>query len=232
MDNSRDNLKAWVLIIGVLVVMASTAFAIVWIIRDTVDRTITPVQSMTGELSTAVSGVLNPTPTILPDPRVIIRDVRSLARLETIQFRIEKVIKAEVGQGTFGQLFGDKLIFVAHGMVIAGVDLAKFGPDNLSLEDGVLYVQLPEPEIFVATLDNDKSYVYDRDTGLLTKGDVNLESTARRAAEQEIEKAAREDGILDMARQNAEVFIGRLLNDLGYPEVIFIHPTPTPTSSP
>ena len=41
------------------------------------------------------------------------------------------------------------------------------------VEDGILYVQLPDAEIFMATLDNEKSYVYDRETGILTQGSVN-----------------------------------------------------------
>jgi len=233
MNNTRESQsKGWILVIGVLVIMVVAASVIVWVIRDAVDRTVSPVESMTGDLGTRVSEVLNPTPTVLPDPITIVRDIRTLARLETIQFNIEKVILAETGQDVFGQLFGDRLIFVAHGIVLSGIDLSKFGPDNLSLENGVLYVTLPEPEIFLATLDNDKSYVYDRDTGLLTKGDVNLESTARRAAEDEIENAAVEGGILDLARQNAEHYMERLLNDLGYPEVIFIRPEATATPEP
>jgi hypothetical protein len=92
----------------------------------------------------------------------------------------------------------------------------------------VLYFRLPEAEIFIVTLDNQKSYVYDRDTGLLTHGDVNLETAARQAAEVEIRKAALEDGILPQAAYNAENFLARLLRDLGYPDVIFIKPTPTP----
>jgi hypothetical protein len=233
MNNTREgSSRGWVLVIGVLVIMAITAFAIVWIIRDTVQRTVSPVESMTGDLSTRVSEILNPTPTVLPDPITIVRDIRTLARLETIQFSIEKVIQAETGQGIFGQLFGDRLIFVAHGIVLSGIDMSKFGPKSLWLEQGVLFVTLPEPEIFLATLDNDKSYVYDRDTGIFTKGDVNLESTARRAAEDEIEKAAIEGDILDLARQNAENYMERLLHDLGYPEVIFVRPEATPTAAP
>jgi hypothetical protein len=233
MDNSKNRAApAWVFVIGILLIVGLTAFAIVWTVRDTVQRTILPVQAMSGDLSTRVSQVLNPTPTVLPNPITVIHDVRSLARLETIDYRIEKVIKAEIGQGMFGELFGDKLIFVAHGIVIAGVDLGKFGADDMELEDGILYVNLPEPEVFLATLDNEKSYVYDRDTGLLTKGDVNLESTARREAEREIENAALEDGMLELARQNAEVYLERLLNSLGYPEVIFIRPERVITATP
>ena len=227
-----DNTRAWVLVIGILLIAAIASFATVFIIYDSIQRTVTPVQSMAGDLGTRVSAVLNPSPTVLPNPITIIRDVRSLARLETIQYTIEKVITAETNQGAFSVLFGDRLVFVAHGRVIAGVDMAKLGPDDLTVQDNVLFVRLPEPEVFISALDNEKSYVYDRDTGLLTKGDINLESTARRAAEYEIEKAAIEDGILNLARQNAESYLGNLLRDLGYPEVIFVYETSTPTPIP
>jgi len=223
-----DNKQGWSLVIGVLVIIAIVSSAMIWLVYDSFQRAVTPVQSMTGELATQVSSMLNPTPTIIPNPITIIRDVRSLARLETIQYTVEKVITAEQGQGTLGVLFGDKLIFVAHGQVIAGLDLSKLSADDIEIKDGILFLNLPNPEIFVATLDNEKSYVYDRQTGLLTKGDINLESSARRLAEDEIEKAAVEDGILDLARQNAENYLTRLLSDLGYPEVIIVSDKPTP----
>lgn len=227
-----DNTKAWVFVAGFLLITAIMAFSIVWIIRETIQTTVQPVQSMAGDLSTSVSGFLNPTPTIVPDPITIIRDIRSLSRLETIQYTVEKVITAETNQGIFGQLFGDKLIFIARGQVIAGIDLARLGPEDLLIENGVLQVQLPEPQIFVTALDNEKSYVYHRDTGLLTKGNINLESHARRAAENEIKKAAAEDGILELARQNAENYLYRLFIQMGYSDVVFIHEYPLVTSTP
>jgi hypothetical protein len=227
-----DNTKAWVFVSGFLIIIAAMAFSIVWIIRETIQTTVQPVQSMTGELSTSVSSFLNPTHTILPDPVTIIRDIRSLARLETIQYTVEKVITAETNQGIFGQLFGDKLIFIARGQVIAGIDLARLSPDDLQVENGVLTVKLPEPQIFITALDNEKSYVYHRDTGLLSKGNINLESNARRAAENEIKLAASEDGILDLARQNAENYLYRLFIQLGYSDVIFLNDTATPTPTP
>ncbi|MFC1997065.1 DUF4230 domain-containing protein [Chloroflexota bacterium] len=194
-------------------------------VSDAADRAVQPVDdvaSLTGGLATQISEVLNPTPTILPDPVSIIHDVRTLARLETIQYAIEKVVTADSGQQDWEILFGDRLIFVAHGTVIAGIDLADLGQDDLWLDSGTLYVRLPEPQIFMATLDNDKSYVYDRDTGLFTKGNVDLETLARQAAEDEIEKAAKEDGILDLAQTNAEYYLSRLFQTLGYPQVIFV----------
>jgi hypothetical protein len=230
MEN-RSNLKIWVLIIGILFICGLSALAVVLFVNQGVQdaqKALDPINDFTGSLGTQVSRALNPTPTVVPDPVTIISQVRTLARLETIQYSVEKVISAEVGQGMFRSLFGDRLLFIAHGVVIAGVDLTKIGPNDLWVENDVLYVRLPEPEIFFATLDNDKSYVYDRETGLLTHGDVNLETTARQAAEQEIGKAAFEDGILEQAGVNAENYLYRLLRDLGYPDVIFEKSVSTP----
>lgn len=190
-------------------------------IQKVADEAVQPINNLQAGLGTQVASVLHPTPTILPDPVTIVHDVRSLARLETIQYSMEKVITAQVGQENLPALFGDKLLFVAHGEIIAGVDLAKIHPDDIHVEGSVLYVRLPEAEIFVSHLDNEKSYVYDRETGLLTHGDVNLETEARRAAEAELTKSALADGILDQAKINAENYLSRLLRGLGYPEVIF-----------
>jgi hypothetical protein len=201
--------------------MAVTATGIILSIQRTTRQVVQPVSEMTSDLGTQVARILHPTPTILPDPITIINQIRPLARLETIQYTVEKVITAEVGQGALAPLFGDRLLFVGHGYVTAGVDLAKLTSEDLVFKDGQMKVHLPEAEIFVATLDNAKSYVYDRDTGLLRHGDINLETAARQEAENQIRQAALEDGILKQAQANAESFIQSLLNKLGFTQVTF-----------
>ena len=192
------------------------------LVRGMLTATLQPISDASSRISTQVSDILNPTPTILPDPVTIINQVRPLARLETIQYSVEKIITAEEGQELIAELFGDRLLLVAHGTVIAGVDLSKLTAESLEFRDGILAVRLPTAEIFSASLDNDKTYVYDRDTGLLRKADRDLETLARKAAETEIMQAAIDDGILDQAAINAQVFLERLLNDLGYSQVVFI----------
>jgi hypothetical protein len=219
----------WIVAGIFIVLLASLIIFSVYVlqmVRQTTNQALSPIMDADIQLKTQVSSLLHPTPTIIPDPITIVNEVRSLARLETIQFSIEKVITAETGQGSFGFLFGDKLLFVAHGTVIAGVDLGQLTSQDLKLENNVLTVHMPEPEIFVATLDNDKSYVYDRQKGLLNPGETDLETKARQVAVQEIAKAALSDGILSQAKLNAENYLTRLFKTLGYQEVIFIYPTP------
>lgn len=218
--------KSIVFFLIVILVLVGAAYYLVNSIQQSatsaINGAVAPFQQSNQALQTQVSQLMNPTPTIIPDPATYISEIRALARLETIQYSVEKVITAEVGQGSFGFLFGDKLLFVAHGIVIAGIDMDKIQPGDLQLVNGILNVRLPPAEIFIATLDNEKSYVYDRETGLLTQSAQDLETLARQAAEQEILKAANEDGILTQAQHNAELFLYKFFQALGYKEVIFI----------
>jgi hypothetical protein len=218
----KNNSLLSILIIGVVIV---AAYFIVQAVRESAQAATAPFQQVNQAnqaLQTQVSNLLYPTPTIIPDPVTYINEVRALARLETIQYSVEKVITGETGGGTFQSLFGDKILFVGHGTVIAGIDMEKLQPEDMRFENGVLTVRLPPAEVFIATLDNEKSYVYDRDTGILAKPDLNLETLVRQNAEQEILKAALEDGILEQAQLNAEAYLFKFFAALGYPNTIFV----------
>jgi len=213
-----------------IIILFLLASAAIWFVVAAVNRsinnTLNPLQRVNSQLSTQVSRLLHPTPTIIPDPITIINEIQALARLETIRYTVEKVITAETGQGVLAPLFGDRLLFVAHGYVIAGIDMQKIKPEDLWLTGNVLNVRLPAAEVLVATLDNDKSYVYDRETGLFSKGDSNLETQARQVAEQEILNAAIQDGILATASTNAQTYLRWFFETLGYKQINFVPSTP------
>ncbi len=208
----------FLVLIGVVLFLA---ISIAVLLRG-VQQATQPVIELQQGVSTEVARLLHPTPTIIPDPVTIIQEVQSLARLETIQYSVEKVITAETRQGPFGFLFGDRLLLVAHGSVIAGVDLAEITERDISIDEmGAVTLRLPPAEIFIAALDNEQTYVYDREVGFLRRGDVELESAARLAAEEEILEAALSDGILEQAQVNAEAYLFRLLGSLGFSNVRF-----------
>lgn len=172
--------------------------------------------------------VIPATPVVLPDPVVIVTEIQDLARLETASYSFEKVLRAERGQQDllWGAL-GESLLFVAHGDVVAGVDLAKMQPRDLQVVDPeTVMVHLPEAEIFSVRLDNEKSYVADRDTGLLASADPQLETEVRRSAEAELRAAAEESDILTRADQNAEAYMTNFLQGLGFTNITFTDEAP------
>ncbi|MES2748881.1 MAG: DUF4230 domain-containing protein [Patescibacteria group bacterium] len=154
------------------------------------------------------------------DRAAVITQMQSLSRLETASFTIDKIIEAGTDYNSLNQiLFGDKLLLIAHGEVIAGYDLSKLTPEDFSGAGKSIAVTLPPPEIFTVRLDNEKTRVFDRDQGFLTKGNLNLEAEARQQAEQSIRQAACEGDILGTAEKNVKSQLEIIFKAAGFTEV-------------
>jgi hypothetical protein len=220
--------QSWILVAGILLILAVGVGLIVAAVRAPIDN----FAQLPEKISNQVGEIVHPTPTIYPDPVTVVREIRSLSRLETVQYTVEKVITAETNQGPFGFLFGDKLLLVAHGTVVAGIDLGRMEAGDLRIDpQGTVYMTIPAAEVFVATLDNEKSYVYHRETGLLAGGTKDLETAARKAAQEEILRAALDDGILTTALINGKAYLQRFLLALHFKDVVFSDATPVPAGS-
>lgn len=153
----------------------------------------------------------------------VVKKIQSLARLETVSFTEQKILEGRKDwQHMPGWLLGDKMMFVAHGEVVAGVDLSRFQPEHLTWEGEAVRVRLPEPQVFHVRLDNRASQVYHRKTGWLNRSDPQLETKVRQRADDALLSGALNEGILDHARKNAEQEIGRLLEGFGAKTVTFI----------
>ena len=81
------------------------------------------------------------------------------------------------------------------------------------------HVTLPASQLFVTTLDNQHTRVYARTTGLLVPVDQNLETETRAEAQGQLQQAALADGILDVARKNAQATVTTLMYSLGFEHV-------------
>jgi len=147
----------------------------------------------------------------------VVEKVRRLSRLESVIYSIDKVVEGQRENVLLPSfLAGDKLLLIAHGDVIAGVDLSQLKPGDVSINGDAVRIHLPAPQILTTRLDNQHTRVYSRTTGLLVAADPNLESEVRQAAEQQITQAAIADGILDKARTNAQSSVSTLLYGLGF----------------
>jgi len=169
------------------------------------------------------------TPVILPNATTIVRQISDLSRLETASIELEKVITAERNSDLWWGALGESMVFVAHGKVVAGVDFAQMSDGDLQVADPeTVWIHLPPAILFddLPALDNEKSFVADRDTGLLTRADPELETNVRRNAEDAIKEEALNSGILERADQNARQYMLEFLNSLGFTNVEFYDETP------
>jgi hypothetical protein len=147
----------------------------------------------------------------------VVEKIRQLSRLESVVYSLDKIVEGERQNAYLPDfLVADKLLLVAHGEVIAGVDLSQLKPGDVFVKGDAVHVRLPAPQVLSTSLDNGRTKVYSRTTGLLVNADSNLESQVRLAAEQQITQAALSDGILDKAKQNARTSVAALLSALGF----------------
>ena len=151
----------------------------------------------------------------------VIKEIRSLQRLATASFTIEKIIDGGTSGNTFQQLlFGDKILLIAHGQVIAGFDLSQMSEKDIEIQENNLRITLTKHQILVTSLDNSQTRVYDRTRGILNPGDKDLESKARETAQNTITEAACKGGILKQASENARKQISAFLSTFDFNEVI------------
>jgi hypothetical protein len=227
--------KARTVLIGLVVLffvaMAFLVFAVARLantVNDGASAVVEPIGDRVRQL------LVPATPVILPDPVTVVRQINDLSRLETASYEMEKVVTADSEQdGFIGMLLGESMVFIAYGKVYAGVDFSKMNTADLVVVDpDTVMVHLPDAEIFadIPVLDNDRSYVADRDTGLLTRADPELETQVRQAAERSIREAAQSSDILARANTNAQTYMHNFLAGLGFTEIIFTPEAPPPAA--
>lgn len=161
-------------------------------------------------------------PPLRSTPSVVLA-VRDLARLETAEYHIERIVDLRERRSL---LFGliktqDAILFVAVGQVTAGVDLGELTEADVKVDQasGIAEVRLPAPMVFSTRLDNDRSWVYARTTDALARRHEDLETRARQEAQRTLEQAALAGGILERAQENAERTVAAFVRSLGYTTV-------------
>jgi hypothetical protein len=152
----------------------------------------------------------------------VVREIRNLQRLETVVYTLDQIVTSEKTYNVVPPaLVGDRILLLVHGDVIAGIDLGQLQASDVAIAGKTIRVHIPKALVFVTRLDNQKTRVYSRDTGVFSTPDPQLESEARRHAETQLTAAALQDGILDTATRNGQSTVATLLRSLGFESVAF-----------
>lgn len=191
-------------------------------------------------IGSKVSSFKNETPVPVepaPNPIVIVEKIKEIGRLESIsQFFQQTIVKKRNPKVLWGAV-SQTLIFNAYGQVIAGIDLTNFNQENIRQVDNSRTYEILNfnSEIFIVSLDNEKSYIVPCPGAWLsftTGTDKFMETQVRQEAEQKIRESALQNGILDLAKENAKIvvtdFLKLFFDDIN---IIFIDNVPSTTSN-
>jgi hypothetical protein len=153
---------------------------------------------------------------------VVVEGIRELDKLATVRWTESVPVTKESGGDIWERVFnGEKVLVIATGNVEAGVDLGYIHKDGVRVNGDAVTIDLPEPEIFSASLDEETTRVYDRGLSPLNFHPDDLVEETRLRAVQKIKASARENGILDTAKGNAEDSIRAFATTLGFEKVRF-----------
>jgi hypothetical protein len=176
-----------------------------------------------GSLLPIVGPLLGEKPPRTTTGPVVVEGIQELDQLATVRWTGSVPVTRETGGDVLDRLFnGERVLVIATGEVEAGVDLGYIGKDDVSVNGDTVTIDLPEPQILSASLDEEKTSVYDRDfSPLNVHPDDDLVEEARLQAVEKIRDAARENEILDTAEHNAEDSVRAFVTSLGFEEVRF-----------
>jgi len=160
---------------------------------------------------------LSSAPPRIQNTATMLKQVQTLSELVTVKYVLEKVVILEDIKW-YGE---NRVLLVAHGVVKAGVDLQEIKPEDVRVDDKKVLVKLPPARITDVYLDDKKTRVVDRTTGLLRAFDKDLEQSARRQAVEDLSISARFNGINSDAEERARLQLTNLFHQLGL-EVEFV----------
>jgi hypothetical protein len=151
---------------------------------------------------------------------VVVQQVQTLSELVTVKYVVEKVVVLEDVKWISG-LGENRILMVAHGVVKAGIELGSIRPEDVRISGKKVSLALPKPRITDTYLDERQTRVVERTTGLLRMFDKDLEQNARQQAVEDIQRAARNGGILKDAETRARAQLSAQFKLLGFESVEF-----------
>ena len=180
----------------------------------------------------------------------VVSQIQQLNRLQTVAYSVDTVITSEK-QGTWYSLWQAKQkgLFIAHGRVNAGVDLAKLTPQMItlnpivpevsdsqanpnqianqvtSLDNANIHITLPPAQIFDVYLDDIE--LYDWKTGVfgMLQADPAILKEAQSVGKSQVLKQACQGGILKLATDNAKVQVEQLFEMTGARVTVAVSPS-------
>ncbi len=155
-----------------------------------------------------------PTPTPVPPPQW-----SELGKLASIEYTANTVVERERNRpGVGGVLLGrDRLVLLAAGRVMMGIDLDKIRPSDIVRNGDAITVTLPAIELIAVELLPDQSRIFDSQRSWLFSEYQGLELEAMNEARRKLRaEALRNTQMIRIAESQARLQVIEFLRKAGY----------------
>jgi hypothetical protein len=158
----------------------------------------------------------------------VLQSIQDVGEYRAAAGNYQVVVDLEHDTDLPSELLGTRTLFVAVGSVDAGIDLRRIEADAVDVSDDgrAVTITLPHARLYEAEIDLSKSYVFEREEGVLNRignlftGSDDYERELMLVAERRMNEAARANG--DLARraeENTAQMLESLVRSLGFERV-------------
>lgn len=142
----------------------------------------------------------------------VLERIQALAELTTQRYNFSSIVTSQREMPPLLEaIYGDRQVLIAVGYIDAGIDLASLEADAITITGDTVNVTLPTATLQACVLDENATYVAERETGIFAPDAPNLDSDARQFAVAQFRDQALETGILQDAEDEARVVITQVL---------------------
>lgn len=155
---------------------------------------------------------------VVSNHNIVLEKIEQMGKLELVKYKFRDVLEHKIEYKWWPD---SKAILIISGEAIGCVDLEKIKEKDINNAGDTLYIRLPEPELCNYKINHEESRLYD--TKSFSFDRANLVDQAFKAAEKQIERTALESNILEQARQNGEVLLRTIFEEIAQKPVIFTY---------
>jgi hypothetical protein len=150
---------------------------------------------------------------------LVLQEMTAMGKLELVKYNFKDVVEQEVAKTW---LPNAKAVLIVQGEAIGCIDLTKIQIADITSEQEILVVNMPEPELCVFKIDHERSRVYNTEYAFMEEGQLVNEAYVQ--AEKQIQKSALDMGILDQTKENATKILTPMLEKASGKKVLLKFP--------
>jgi hypothetical protein len=157
------------------------------------------------------------------DRGFVVSKVKSVAKLATTEFSINKTILATKDKKLLKIIPLNSAVFVAYtqATIKAGIDINKLKKENIEIDGNSISIKLPAIEVINFSYPFDK-YKIDNsltENEFLNEISIEEQESLYRQSEMEIRSFLKQIGVVEHTEENTRQLIENLLTRLGYTEI-------------
>lgn len=150
---------------------------------------------------------------------LVLQEITAMGKLELVKYNFKDVVEQEIVKLW---LPNAKAILIVQGEAIGCIDLTRINITDITSQQGILVVHMPEPELCVFKIDHEKSKVYNTEYAFTEE--AKLVQEAYKQAEKQIQKSALDMGILKQTEENATKILTPILEKASGKKVLLKFP--------